>query len=381
MALIRPQIIQPRVVEIGRLHKGSRKRTNQHGKEIFGEDLDYFRFEPSMRLRELPAVNPSVESLYHQLANAYCELGEKPRTLRIRFAYPIPEENFACENEVWKSVKGVDRCVRRCDGASCTLHITERGTLSKEPIPCAAAAELNRCPAGCVPTGRLRFFLPDLNYPGVVLLTTHSIHDIGEIRANLEAYANWDLTKIPFRLCRTEKTITRTDEQGNVFPLKKWLCHLEIDPEFGLLLQRSTYVRYRAELISKSDTLSLPDTVTIDTTAEQLTPETFEANSFVNSTPSATNPNRELLKRIGQITGHTSKQIAQILEDNYPGRTSGSLNDLEVRTIVDAMCVLAATSAMDEATAQTAFSSWLGQQHPEMGNEELARGWMSQVTL
>ena len=360
MALIRPQTVQPRVVEIGRLHKGSRKRVNQQGKEIFGEDLDYFRFEPSERLRGFPAVNPELESLYHQLANAYSELGDSPRTLRIRFAYPIPEENFVCGNEVWKSVKGVDRCVRRCDGASCTLHITERGTLSKEPIPCAAAAEQNRCPSGCVPTGRLRFFLPDLNYPGIIVLTTHSIHDIQEIRGNLEAYANWDLTKLPFRLCRTEKTITRTDEQGNVFPLKKWLCHVEIDPEFGLLLQRSTEVRYRAELTGNRDTLSLPDAVTIDATAEQLVTEAFEASSFVNNTPSVTNPNRELLKRIGQITGHSSKQIAEILETHFPGRKSDSLNDLEVRTIVDAMCVVAATNAMDEATAHTAFSEWLG---------------------
>ena len=93
------------------------------------------------------------------------------------------------------------------------------------------------------------------------------------------------------------------------------------------------------------------------------------------------NPNRELLKRIGQITGHSSKQIAEILETHFPGRKSDSLNDLEVRTIVDAMCVLVATNAMDEATAHTAFTSWLGQQHPEIGNEELARGWMSVVTF
>ncbi len=95
----------------------------------------------------------------------------------------------------------------------------------------------------------------------------------------------------------------------------------------------------------------------------------------------ADNPNRDLLKRVGQITGHTSKQIAEILETHFPGRKSDSLNDLEVRTVVDAMCVLAAATTMDESTAHTAFSSWLGQQHPEMGNEELARGWMEQVTF
>lgn len=93
------------------------------------------------------------------------------------------------------------------------------------------------------------------------------------------------------------------------------------------------------------------------------------------------NPNRELLKRIGQITGHSSKQIAQVLSDNFPGKTSSSLNDLEVRSIVDAMCVLAATNAMDEATAHIAFNEWLGQQQKEIGNEELANGWMEQITF
>ena len=70
-----------------------------------------------------------------------------------------------------------------------------------------------------------------------------------------------------------------------------------------------------------------------------------------------------------------------LLETHFPGRKSDSLSELEVRTIVDAMCVLAATNAMDESTAHTAFSEWLSQQHPEIGNEELARGWMSVMTF
>lgn len=326
MALLRPQTVQPRVVEIGRLHKG-RKRVNQQGKEIFGEDLDYFRFEPSVRLQSFQSITPGFESLDHELARRYTELGEKPRTLRIRFAYPTPEENFSCANEVWKSIKGTDRCVRRCDGASCTLHMTERGTLSKQPIPCSAAPEQNKCPAGCVPTGRLRFFLPDLNYSGLLVLTTHSVYDIGEIRGNLEAYANWDLIKLPFRLCRTEKTITRTDENGNVFAMKKWLCHVEIDPEFGLLLQRSVEWRYRAELTGSGNTLSLPPA--IDSKTETVTSSVLEPTASVNAPHSADHPNRKLLKRIGQITGHSSKQIAAIIEADYPGRKSDSLTILD----------------------------------------------------
>lgn len=96
--------------------------------------------------------------------------------------------------------------------------------------------------------------------------------------------------------------------------------------------------------------------------------------------PPAANPNRELLKRVGQITGHSSKQIAAILEDNFPGRKSDALIDLELRTIVDAMSIDAAVrSGMDAGTVQAIFSKWLGQQDPEIGNEELARLWMGQL--
>ncbi len=251
MALVRPGQIRPRFSEIGRLYKGSPKRTNASGKEIFGEDLDHFRFEPSERLREFPAMIKGFGSLYDELKARYLELGEKPRTVRIRFAHSEPEQNFATDNEVWKQVKGIERCTRRCNGEFVSLHTTEKGTLSKEPIPCAALEGMNKCPMSCAPTGRLRFFLPDLNYPGQVSLTTHSIHDIVEIQGNLEAYSSFDLTKIPFKFCRTEKTISRTDDNGNTFPMKRWLCHLEIDPEFGLLLARSQDNQVKAQLINR----------------------------------------------------------------------------------------------------------------------------------
>ncbi|MBW4640935.1 MAG: ATP-binding protein [Gloeocapsa sp. UFS-A4-WI-NPMV-4B04] len=91
------------------------------------------------------------------------------------------------------------------------------------------------------------------------------------------------------------------------------------------------------------------------------------------------NPNREILKRVGQTTGHTSKQIAAIMEANFPGLKSNQLTQLEVKTIVDAMCVDAAVTngGMEQALAQTTFSEWITLQPQELGNEELAAQWMS----
>lgn len=94
------------------------------------------------------------------------------------------------------------------------------------------------------------------------------------------------------------------------------------------------------------------------------------------------NSNRELLKRIGNITGHNSKQIAAILEMNFPGIKSDQLSEQEVKTIVDAMCVDAAVKrGMDLAQAQTTFSSWLRLQNQELSNESLAELWTSEMEV
>lgn len=91
------------------------------------------------------------------------------------------------------------------------------------------------------------------------------------------------------------------------------------------------------------------------------------------------NPNRETLKRVGQMTGHSSKQIAAIMEANFPGLKSNYLTQSEVKTVVDAMCVDAAVeNGMEKALAQTAFNEWLTLQPQELGNEELAAQWISQ---
>lgn len=97
---------------------------------------------------------------------------------------------------------------------------------------------------------------------------------------------------------------------------------------------------------------------------------------------STTNPNRDLLKRIAQLTGQSGKQIAEIIETNFPGLKSDQLNDLELRTVVDVMCVDAATSSgMETEKAVSEFSQWQVKQHPEIGNFELAKQWMAQLAV
>jgi Recombination directionality factor-like len=254
MAIRRPGVTQVRLPEIGRIFKGSPKQINpkkNDGSLMQGTDLDYFRFEPSASTHNLPSPDNNG-TLAEYLVRQYAELGDAPRALPIQFLHSEVEKDFNAEhNEVWAKIGGVERCITRCDGAMQKLHLVEQNgkkMLSNAPIACAAAEGMNKCPLGCKPTGRLFFIMPCLNYPGLVILTTHSIYDILEIEGNLAMYSNWDLNKIPFQLCRTEKTISRTNDDGSKTPMKKWLCHLSIDPRFGNAVLAAQPKQYYAEL-------------------------------------------------------------------------------------------------------------------------------------
>lgn len=106
--------------------------------------------------------------------------------------------------------------------------------------------------------------------------------------------------------------------------------------------------------------------------------QTFAVNT--QPTMPADNPNRELLKNVGKITGHSSKQIAAILENNFPGCKSNQLNESELKTVVEAMCIDAALNrGMNLIEAQVAFGDWWSEQvHQELSYEEIAHKWMSQ---
>jgi len=96
----------------------------------------------------------------------------------------------------------------------------------------------------------LRFTIPALNYPGEVLLTTHSIRDITTIPRNLETYKGYDLREIPFLLVKTQQKCPHTTPQGKRFNQLRWFCHIEIEPTFGAELLSN---RQQNSLSSSSD--------------------------------------------------------------------------------------------------------------------------------
>jgi hypothetical protein len=249
MALLRPQQIQPRLAEIARIYKGAPK-----GPKTPGKDLDHFRFEPNERTKDM--VSPDHNgTLFDFLTRMWAELGESPRSVTIKFLHQTPDKIFRQCNEVWAKSGNVNRCVRRCNGEIQEKHLVEKNGkkyLSTDPIPCLANAGDNECPGKCKPTGMLMFIIPALKYPGQVVFTTHSINDILEIQGNLELYSGWDLSQIPFRLCRTKKTVSWQSE-GELKSTDRWLCHLEIDPGFGNRLIEASQKQYLAQIEGATD--------------------------------------------------------------------------------------------------------------------------------
>ena len=149
----------PRFPRLGKLRKGGEKPTTGNKP---GAELNYFRFT---------SENPAIVAAFTE---AY---GAQPAMLRVYLPYPSTEMNFA----TWKEAWAAGGLVHRCDGETCQIWRTPDGKYSQQPKP---------CPGGCKEVGRLEVILPELitaGYVGYVTLETHSLHDLMNITATLEA--------------------------------------------------------------------------------------------------------------------------------------------------------------------------------------------------
>lgn len=257
MALIRKtNTTEPRIHEIGRVFKGGKKRDREkNGRtyQIMGEDLEYFRFEPAESTRNMPSPEPGYLDLYSYLRAKWDESGLEQRSIGVQFVYEDALSNFDSRyNEIWAKVGNAERCTRRCDGEVTALSLSADGKkLSKQPLPCAASEGDDECPLGCKPTARLKFLVPSLRYMGLVIMTTHSIYDILELNGNL-AFYDGKLSRLPFQLCRSEKSVIH-DGMG----LKKWLCHLAVDPRFGNALMDAAPKTLLKELLADNQQVAI----------------------------------------------------------------------------------------------------------------------------
>jgi hypothetical protein len=201
----------PRFPRLGKLRKGGEKPATGNKP---GAELSYFRFT---------SENPAIVAAFHE---AY---GTQPAMLRVYLPYPSTEMNFS----TWKEAWAAGGLVHRCDGETCQIWRTPDGKYSQTPKP---------CPGGCKEVGRLEVILPELitaGFVGYVTLETHSLHDLMNITATLEAVrqsaqdrAN-GLQGIEFVLRRKKERISTPDGKGGRASREKWLVSIEPVPSWA----------------------------------------------------------------------------------------------------------------------------------------------------
>ncbi len=199
---------------LGVLRKGGEKRTNDRGREIFGKDLDYFRFDTE------------DDTAYAAFVRIF---GEQPRLVRVVLPYPTMEQNF----QVWQEAYTAGALQHRCDGETCVRWLDPRsGRYSDVPVP---------CPGGCKEVGRLTVMVPDLQRMAHVTVLTHSINDIVELQKNILAIEEWrgDVRGIVWALSRKPVEIS-TPRDGKRVRVTKWLLFMEPVAEYAASLLQAT---------------------------------------------------------------------------------------------------------------------------------------------
>jgi hypothetical protein len=196
---------------MGKLRKGGEKPATGNKP---GAELSYFRFT---------SENPAIVGAFHE---AY---GNQPAMLRVYLPYPSTEMNFS----TWKEQWAAGGLVHRCDGETCQIWRTPDGKYSQTPKP---------CPGGCKEVGRLEVILPELitaGFVGYVTLETHSLHDLMNITATLEAVRQSaqdrpnGLQGIEFVLRRKKERISTPDGKGGRASREKWLVSIEPVPSWA----------------------------------------------------------------------------------------------------------------------------------------------------
>lgn len=301
--------------QIGKLRKGSPK-----GERGVGVELDHFRFAPEQGWEHTSAL----------FVEAY---GDSPRELVVKLPCCYVDENLSSWYFSW-SAGGL---LRKCDGETCHLHrSTYKENFSTTPEICPLKDNPStKCPMGCKPTGSLSLILPKLRSPGLVTLETHSYNDLKNLYGSLlDAFEKLgDLRDVPFRLSRRQKEVATPvmgkDKKptGEKTKRLKWLCFIEIDPDwFSLML--SVHESRRRKLILGGEVaavipLALPHAVDNE----------FKPVNRKDGT------NAMRLQSVANALGLTSDAIVNAIDSCYPGKHSSQLTDAHCDRVICSMLV------------------------------------------
>lgn len=221
--------LAPQARRLGKMFKGGPKKTKKRANggeyQVFGEELDYWRFEP----------DKSAPFLARVFEEAFAKDAGKPRHIPVFLPFPHADDNFSA----WKEAYVAGGIEHRCDGQTCVLwYDAASNEYRTDPKPCPTltmTAEDAKY-RGCKQVGRLEVIIPALNELGVVTVETHSKHDIRFFDSKLPFYEGLQpdgLRRIPFILSRVQREIA-TPRDGKRVHVKKWLVELHVDPDWSV---------------------------------------------------------------------------------------------------------------------------------------------------
>lgn len=209
---------------IGVIRKGAPK--DERGR--LGKDLTYFRTE----FDEQETATAQI------FKNKY---GSEPREINILLPF---DEIDRCW-DAWIEAYTAGRMVARSDGEKFIYLIdTKTGEMLVKdgqpnkpykpgPVGTYTDGKGKEQPIECKPVGRLKVVIPELQRLAYMTVMTTSVHDIGNISAQLEALKtvnNGRLAGIPMVLRRRPKKISTPKPDGTRARYTKWMLSIEADP-------------------------------------------------------------------------------------------------------------------------------------------------------
>jgi len=226
--------------EIGQIRKGAKKTENRPG-----ADLTYFRVEFDEKEQ---ATAAAFQKVY----------GGQPDAIRVILPFNEIERMW----EAWYEAYTAGRMVARSDNEYIVYQLDDKGDIlvrnwldlsgNKVPHPADGIAghDYKGKPVPFKATGRLKIIVPELSRAAYLTVMTTSVHDIGNISSQLDAFKELNggvLAGIPFILRRRPKSISTPGENGQRVRRIKSLISIEADPEW-----------VRAKL-GQIKTLAMPD--------------------------------------------------------------------------------------------------------------------------
>ena len=213
--------------EIGQLRKGGAKDANGY----VGKDLNYFRV----------TFDEAETGAIETFRRVY---GEQPKEINII----LPFDDIDRVWDAWMEAYTAGRMVARTDGTKYIYRVDPKTgevlVKNGEPnVPYTEGEVVATVVSGkgvkeqikCKATGRLKVVIPELQRLAYVTVLTTSVHDIGNISAQLEAIKKVNggrIVGIPLVLRRRPKKISTPSANGQRARRVKYMLSIEADPEW-----------------------------------------------------------------------------------------------------------------------------------------------------